>query len=194
MLAAYGATPSYGAKFVSQSWPLASQPPLVIRCGETVAAQIVFKNAGAKPWDSATKLATTMPRDRASSFAGADWLAPNRAAAITGTVAPGANGTFAFSFQGPTGAACVPGTYHEHFGVVQEGVSWFSDSGAGGPADDLVEALIQLEPGDAVPSDGGVPTGGDADPGGAPGGCAAGRGSASGLALLGLLALRRRRR
>jgi uncharacterized protein (TIGR03382 family) len=198
VLAAYGATPSYGAKFVSQSWPLASQPPLVIKCGESAAAQIVFQNAGAKPWTSATKLGTTVPRDRASIFAGSDWLAPNRATAISGTVAPSANGTFAFTFNGPTGNACMPGMYHEHFGVVQEGVSWFSDSGAGGPADDQIEALIQLVPGDAVPTDGGVANG-DADPSGETGkpggGCAATHGGFGAFAgVLLALAMRRRRR
>src|SRR5205807_5214185 len=109
---------------------------------------LVMKNSGGKTWDSSTKLGTTMPRDRASIFAGSDWVAPNRAAAISGTVAPNADGTFSFSFHGPTGAACVPGTYHEFFGLVQEGVAWFSDRGEGGPADDVLEAVIDLQPGD----------------------------------------------
>jgi hypothetical protein len=73
-----------------------------------------------------------MPRDRASMFAGADWPATNRAAAIQGTVAVGRDGTFAFSCHVPNGAACVLGTNHEHFGLMQEGVAWFSDNGQGG--------------------------------------------------------------
>src|SRR5215813_5318649 len=81
VLAAYGQIP-YGASYVSQSWPLASMPALTIKCGESVAANIVLKNTGTKTWDSSTALGTTMPRDRTSIFAGADWLAPNRAAAI----------------------------------------------------------------------------------------------------------------
>jgi uncharacterized protein (TIGR03382 family) len=99
-----------------------------------------------------------MPRDRTSIFAGADWLAPNRAA-TSGAVAPGANGTFSFKFDGPTGAACVPGNYSEFFGVVQEGVSWFSDTGDGGPPDNQIEALITLIPGDG--SDGSGSDGSD---------------------------------
>src|SRR5438874_3170224 len=91
-----------------------------------------------------------MQRDRASIFAGSDWVAPDRAA-TSGNVAPGGNGTFAFAFHGPTGAACVPGTYHEFFGVVQEGVAWFSDNGQGGPPDNQLEALIDLVPGDPEP-------------------------------------------
>ncbi|HEX8951760.1 MAG TPA: phage tail tip lysozyme, partial [Polyangia bacterium] len=129
VLNAYGAAPPYAATFVSQTWPYASAPPFTVKCGESVAAKIVLKNTGTKSWDGSTKLGTTMARDRASIFAGSNWLAPNRAAAIVGSVAPGADGTFAFAFDGPTGAACVPGTYHEFFGVVQEGVAWFSDNG-----------------------------------------------------------------
>ena len=153
VLAAYGVAADYGAKYVSQSWPLATVP-LTIKCGEHVSAELVLTNTGLKAWDSATKLGTTMPRDRVSLFAGSDWVSPTRAAAIDGTIAPGSQGTFHFSFDAPSGDACVPGTYHEHFGVVQESVAWFSDS-SGGPADDQIEALIEL-----VPDDGGCAAGG----------------------------------
>src|SRR5262249_40868683 len=124
-----------------------------VKCGQSVAAKIVLKNMGTKTWDGSTRLGTTMQRDRASIFAGSDWLSPNRAAAIDGTVAPHADGTFAFAFHGPTGAACVPGTYHELFGVVQDGVAWFSDNGQGGPPDNQIEALIDLVPGDPAAAD-----------------------------------------
>ncbi|HZS42315.1 MAG TPA: phage tail tip lysozyme [Polyangia bacterium] len=177
VLSAYGVTPSYAASFVSQSWPYASAPAFTVKCGESVAANIVLKNTGSKAWDGSTKLGTTMPRDRASIFAGSGWLAPNRAAAIGGSVAPNADGTFSFSFDGPTGAACVPGTYHEFFGVVQEGVAWFSDNGQGGPPDNQLEAVIDLVPGNPPPpADLGGTTGGDdggakgTDDGGAKGG------------------------
>ena len=171
VLNAYGAAPSYAATFVSQSWPTASMPPFTIKCGQSVAAKIVLKNTGSKAWDGSTKLGTTMQRDRASIFAGSDWPAPNRAAAISGSVAPNADGTFAFSFHGPTGAACVPGTYHEFFGVLQEGTAWFSDNGQGGPPDNQLEALIDLVPGDATAGD----MGGAGSPGGDDGGAAGGR-------------------
>ena len=207
VLAAYGQIP-YGASYVSQSWPLASAPALVVKCGESVAANIVLKNTGTMAWDSSTKLGTTMPRDRTSIFAGADWVAPNRAAAISGTVAPGANGTFSFKFDGPTGAACVPGTYKEYFGIVQDGTAWFSDNGDGGPPDDQLEALIQLVPGDGMTgsdsgsgsdgtgSDGTGGTGGDGTGGATDGqnaGCNAG-GSSNALAAVLLLGFIRRRR
>lgn len=176
VLAAYGATPAWGAKFVSQSWPYASQPPFKVKCGESVAANIVLKNVGTKTWDSSTRLGTTMQRDRKSIFAGPDWVSADRAAAIQGTVAPNADGTFAFSFHGPTGADCVPGTYQEYFGVVQEGVAWFSDNGQGGPPDNQIEALIELVPGDPAPADGGSSGGGD-DGGTPPGDNGGGDGS-----------------
>lgn len=197
VLAAYGAIP-WGASFVSQSWPLASQPAMTIACGQTIAATLVLTNTGTNNWDSTTQLGTTMPRDRASIFAGADWLATNRAAAITGAVAPGANGTFTFSFTGPTGDACVPGMYTEYFGMV-DGTAWFSDTGDGGPADDQLEALIELVPGaagSATGSDGNGESGSNADPD-APsqyGGCSAGGGSSSSVLVLLALVLRRRRR
>ena len=166
VLAAYGAAPPYSATFVSQSWPYASQPAMTIKCGQDVAANIVLKNTGTKTWDQNTRLGTTMQRDRKSIFAGSDWLSASRAASVKGTVAPNANGTFSFSFHGPTGTDCVPGEYHEFFGVVQEGVAWFSDNGQGGPPDNQIEALIDLQPGDPGSGGGGGGGGGGAGVGG----------------------------
>ncbi|HEX7701567.1 MAG TPA: phage tail tip lysozyme [Kofleriaceae bacterium] len=202
VLAAYGQIP-YGATYVSQSWPLASAPAMTVKCGETVAANIVLKNTGTNAWNSSTALGTTVPRDRTSIFAGADWAAPNRAAKISGTVAPGANGTFTFAFDGPTGAACVPGTYTEHFGIVQDGTAWFSDAGDGGPADDVIAALIDLVPGDGSGSGsdggGGSDMGGGSDGTGAGSaqnaGCnAGGAGGFGSLLVIGFAAFVRRRR
>ena len=196
VLNAYGNDAVYSATYVSQSWPLASMA-LTIHCGESVPAQIVLKNTGGKAWNTETKLGTTVPRDRTSMFAGPDWLAPNRAAAISGTVAPGSDGTFKFSFTAPTGDACVPGTYHEHFGLVQEATTWFADSG-GGPPDDQIEAQIAVVPADGTGSGSGY-TGTGSDVGGGTdgasqsAGCAAAGGDASWLALLGIAFVRRRR-
>jgi hypothetical protein len=146
----WGHAPPWKATYVSQSWPLATTA-MTIKCGQAIKANIVLKNEGSKAWDTNTKLATTQPRDRSSRFVGADWLAANRLAHVTGSVAPNANFQFNFTFEGPTGAACVPGMYHEYFGVVEEGVAWFSDPGQGGPADNQIEALINLVPGDPPP-------------------------------------------
>jgi hypothetical protein len=148
----WGYTSAYAAKFVSQSWPLATTA-MTIKCGQAVAANLVLRNVGTKTWDTNTRLGTTQPRDRSSRFVGADWLAANRPAHVTGSVAPNATYEFKFTFQGPTGAACVPGSYKEYFGVVEESVAWFSDSGQGGPPDDQLEANINLVPGDPEPAD-----------------------------------------
>jgi uncharacterized protein (TIGR03382 family) len=160
--------------------------PRVLHCGERVDAQITMKNTGTKAWDADTRLGTTMPRDRESMFADDQWLSPDRPAAIDGTVAPGDDGTFSFSFQGPTGDACVPGTYHEHFGIVQENVGWFSD-----PPEDQIEALIQLVPADpdAPPPTTMTP---DDEMGG---GCSTSHGGSAGgiLLVLGVVLARRRR-
>ncbi|HEY3449110.1 MAG TPA: NBR1-Ig-like domain-containing protein [Myxococcales bacterium] len=148
--------PDYAAQYVAQSFPLASKGAVTLRPGETAAATLEMKNVGLKAWDSNTRLATTGPRDRSSPFFGPDWLAADRLAQVTGTVEPGSNFTFAFTFQGPD----VPGDYSEHYGFVQEGVTWFGDPGQGGPPDEQIEAhLIVLPP---EPADAGSPAGPDA--------------------------------
>ncbi|MBI2589432.1 hypothetical protein HYW32_00135 [Candidatus Berkelbacteria bacterium] len=39
------------------------------------------------------------------------------------SVAPGETATFSFWLQAPSGMS--PGTYHEHFKVVADGLGWF---------------------------------------------------------------------
>lgn len=170
--------PDWKATYVTQSWPLATTA-LPLRAGQSVDAYIELRNAGTKTWDASTRLGTTAPRDRASPFADARWLSPNRAAAVSGTVPPGGTFRFRFAFRAPP----TPGTYREHFSVVQEGVAWFSDPGQGGPPDNQIEALIEVQPapltpdlatpGDLAMADGGTEDGG-ADGGEEPapaGGC-----------------------
>jgi MYXO-CTERM domain-containing protein len=134
VLAAYGAI-AYSASFVEQSFPYASTT-MQMNQGDVVPSYITLKNTGTKTWDSNTKLGTTMPRDRSSDFADSSWLAPNRLAAVQGTVAPGATYKFQFNL-----AANKAGTFDEHFGVVQEGVTWFTD-----PPDDQLEVKIDVKP------------------------------------------------
>jgi hypothetical protein len=130
-------TAPYGAAYVTQSFPLASTA-LTLFAGQTVAASITLKNVGSKSWDGNTRLGTTQPRDRASAFADSSWLASNRPAAVSGSIAPGATYKFDFNFHAPSRL----GTYLEYFGVVEEGVAWFSDSGQGGPPDNDLEAQL----------------------------------------------------
>jgi uncharacterized protein (TIGR03382 family) len=136
VLKAYGSIP-YAASYVSQSFPLATST-LTMTEGDVIPSYIELKNTGTKTWDSNTKIGTTEPRDRSSVFADGTWLAPNRLAAVKGTVAPGATYKFEFDLAAPE----KPGSYDEHFGVVEEGVAWFGDPGQGGPADDDLEVKI----------------------------------------------------
>ncbi|HEY6462947.1 MAG TPA: NBR1-Ig-like domain-containing protein, partial [Polyangiaceae bacterium] len=133
------AVADWGAGFVSQSFPLASTT-LTMFAGQTLSQTLVLENTGAKPWDTSTRVGTTQPRDRASAFAAPSWVADNRLAEASGSVAPGDSFTFTFDFHAPAKA----GNYLEYFGVVQEGVAWFSDSGQGGPPDDDLEANITV--------------------------------------------------
>lgn len=143
VLAAYGSIP-YAATFVSQSFPPASKT-LTMTADQVLPATIVLKNTGTKAWDSNTRLGTTGPRDRKSVFADASWLSDDRLAAVKGTVAPGASYTFAFNLAAPA----KPGSFDEHFGVVEEGVAWFGDPGQGGPADTVLEVKIAVVASDA---------------------------------------------
>ena len=87
-----------------------------------------------------TRLGTTKPKDRASAFADSSWLNDHRAAGVTGTVAPGGSYTFKFNFHAPL----KTGDYYEYFGLLEEGVAWFGDTGQGGPPNDQIEAWIHV--------------------------------------------------
>ena len=138
VLNAFGAVP-YGAAFVGQSFPLATMTMTMVE-GQVIPSYIELKNTGTKAWDSSTRLGTTQPRDRKSAFADGTWLADNRPAGVKGSVSPG--GTYKFTFD--LAAPMTPGDYDEHFGVVQEGVAWFSDPGQGGPPDNDLEVKITV--------------------------------------------------
>ncbi len=155
--------PKYAAKFVSQSFPYVSQGPQQVYAGEVFDSFIEMQNTGTATWDSNTRLATSEPRDRTSPFAGAEWLGPNRYASVTGTVPPGSTYKFQFKMHAPT----EPGVYDEHFGLVQEGVAWFSDPGQGGPPDTQLEGLFEV-----------LPAAGTGGAGGAGGGWQSGTGGA----------------
>lgn len=132
-----GGGADYAAQFVAQSWPYATMSfPLVT--GEAKDAWIELRNVGKKTWDSKTMLGTTVARDRKSPFAGSDWVNDHRLAGVSGTVPPGSTFKFQFKWHAPS----MPGSYDEHYSLVQEGVTWFGDQG--GPADDVIEAKIDV--------------------------------------------------
>ncbi len=148
----------YGAHYVAQSFPLSEVGSLTIPNGGDVTVWLEMRNTGSRDWDSNTELALTGPRDRRSAVQGADWVAYNRPARVSGTVPPG--GTYRFQF---TVHGAVPGDYDEHFGVVEDGVAWFSDSGQLGPADDVLEGKFHVDSGPVMPAadDAGVPPAAD---------------------------------
>jgi lysozyme len=165
-----GGGPDWAGAYVSQSFPLASTA-IQMTAGDTLNGYIELKNTGTKTWDGSTHLGTTQPRDRTSVFADSTWLGPNRPAGVSGTVAPGSSFRFTFNLHAPS----TPGTYYEYFGVVEEGVAWFSDTGQGGPPDDQLEVQVSVaasgppvDAGNAGGSDGGG--GAHRDAGNLPGG------------------------
>jgi lysozyme len=139
----------YAASFVKQSWPYATTT-LSINAGAELQGSITLMNAGSATWDKDTKLATTVARDRASPFAGPGWLSASRLVAVSGTVAPGQQYTFNFTWKAPE----TTGNYDEHYDLVQEGVAWFGDQG--GPPDGDIEAKFAVTA--APTSDAGLPT------------------------------------
>ena len=164
--------PDYAAKFVSQSFPYASQGAAGILAGETLDAYIEMLNVGTKAWDSNTLLGTTEPRDRTSVFAGPEWPGKNRYARVAGVVQPGETFKFSFTLHAPL----ETGIYDEHFGLVQEGVAWFGDPGQGGPPDAQLEGLFEVLPN---PNGGSGGAGGTAGTGGAGGAGIGGEGGGS---------------
>jgi lysozyme len=169
---------TWGAKFVSQSFPYASQPAVQMNAGDTLAAYIELKNTGTTTWDSNTRLGTTQPRDRQSALAGPDWVSPSRPSAVSGTVPPGGTYKFQFTFQAPA----TPGDFTEYFGVVEDGATpvWFGDAGEGGPPDDQLEALIHVNPAPGAGGSGGGSSAGGSGPGGSSAGGSGPGGSSSG--------------
>jgi lysozyme len=167
--------PSYGAKYVEQSFPLASTA-LTMTAGETISAYITLQNVGTASWGPSTRLGTTEPRDRSSPFADSSWIAPNRPSGVNGTVAPGDSYEFTFNLRAPD----APGTYFEHFGVLEEGVTWFSDSGHGGPPDNQLEAQILVVEAGGNGGESGAAGGTAGDAGGSGAWGSSGTGSGSG--------------
>jgi hypothetical protein len=134
--------PEFRAEYVAQSFPPASNPPLLLNVGEGVEAWIDLKNTGKAAWTANTRLAPT-PRDVASPLVDGGWLSPTRITGPEAKTDPGAVGRFRFHLAGTT-----PGDYTQTFGVVEEGVTWFSDApkGGGPPDTQLAVHVVVIEP------------------------------------------------
>src|SRR5690606_31054855 len=90
----------------------------VIKPGDKIYGQVKARNMGTKLWEkSFTKIGTTNPSDRPSSFANDNWLSSGRLTRLSeASIGPGEVGTFLYSLTAPTKA----GTYRESFRGVAE--------------------------------------------------------------------------
>lgn len=158
MGASFWTTSRFAAEYVHQTFPLAASP-LRLTAGASSHGYIEMRNTGTETWRPGhTYLGTSSPRDHASPLHASDWVNDHRAATIDHVVAPGATGRFVFSVRAPT----TPGTYDQYFNLVEEGVTWFSDSG--GPTDRQLEIRVtSVAPPPPAPHDAG-PVAHDAGP------------------------------
>lgn len=168
----------YGAKFVSQSWPYSSAPAIELVEGEVKDGFIELQNTGTETWKAGVVFLAPTPRDAASVFAAPSWKAANRVSTVDKDVAPGES----FPFPLPLAGNLVGDATSQTFGLVAEGVAWFSDAAplGGGPPDNQLEVKVLVKA--APPGSGGSggSGAGGADAGGAAGtdaGGAAGEGA-----------------
>jgi lysozyme len=136
--------------------------PKTVLAGERFVARFRYENVGAKAWDGVVRLATTEPRDRECVFFDeASWISPSRVAGVAEAVAPGEEHVFEVTLLAPD----APGTYTEHFGLVDEDAGWFAD--AGGPPDTAARLVLQVLAAPEQPAGAGGGGGGTDGAGGA---------------------------
>jgi hypothetical protein len=112
-----------------------------LAAGAEQSGYFEFRNTGTETWrPNEVFMGTTQPRDRVSMAQGSDWVRAGRPATIDRVVAPGATGRFVFSLRAP---GAVGQEFSEYFGLVREGVAWFSDMGQGGPADNVLQVRVR---------------------------------------------------
>ena len=112
--------PAYAASYHAQSYPS------TMTAGETAVVWVEYTNNGTGHWTHGnTRLGTSSPQDRSSPFYNsANWIGANRPTDVDQSdVAQGSIGRFSFILKAPSS----PGTYVEHYKLVQEGVTWFGD-------------------------------------------------------------------
>jgi hypothetical protein len=165
--------PDYAAQYVSQSWPLSSAPPIALTVGVAKTGSIDLKNVGAKTWTPGVVKLAPIPRDQASNLAASTWLSGTRVSTVSADVPPGGVGHFEWDLE-----AAAPGDFKPYFGLVAEGITWFSDSG--GPGDDVIQVNVHVVA--APPGSGGA--GGSSAAGGNAGasGATTGKGGSAGTA------------
>ncbi len=137
--------PAFSYQFVTQQFTGGN--PSGMPRGGTLTTRLAVKNTGRETWPTGggnpVRLGTYRPRDRSSGFndfgAADPWLSLTRASGIDGRVTATSPWTVAAdsaiepgetaAFVIPIKANPSPGTYHEYFNVLREGVSWFPDLG-----------------------------------------------------------------
>jgi MYXO-CTERM domain-containing protein len=98
--------------------------PERLEAGTAGEVRVSFRNTGTATWTPArTRLGTTGPRDRDSTLAAPDWIAPNRPAHVQAETPPGAVGVFTFPVLAPP--VSEPRAFDEDFALVEEAVTWF---------------------------------------------------------------------
>jgi hypothetical protein len=140
MGASFWVTRTWGGAYVHQTFPFA-RDPFPLTAGSTFTGYLEMRNTGTETWTVGhTFLGTTEPRDVDCPFAGADWVNGHRAATVDHDVPPGETGRFNFTVRAPAAA----GDYDQFFSLVEEGVTWFADSG--GPPDRQIEIRVTSTP------------------------------------------------
>lgn len=122
--------------------------------GEEVLVWFELRNDGHVPWIPGVTILAPIPRDVESPLEGPDWIAPHRAATISGEVLPGEIGRFTFTVAPQeTGEHILP------LGILDETITWFADPPAGGGPEDGELSVTLVVDDQFYPSgDGGVPS------------------------------------
>ncbi len=124
----------WGASWYNQSYPS------TMVAGQVADAYVEYMNDGFETWaPGATFLGTTEPRDRESEFEDpGTWYGSGRPATVDDMTAQGETGRFSFQLRAPQ--VQEETVFEEHWGLVEEWVTWF------GPPDDQVFFRITVLP------------------------------------------------
>jgi hypothetical protein len=172
-----GSGTTYAASYVSQSWPLSSDPAIPMTVGKMAKGSIDMMNTGDATWKAGVVKLAPIPRDMPSDVHAPSWLSTTRVSTLAKDVPPGGTGHFEWDLD-PSQA----GDVQPYFGLVAEGVTWFADSG-GPPDNDIqvnIDAKLPPPPNSSSSSGGGGGGGGGSSTGGSStGGSPAGTGGTS---------------
>jgi murein DD-endopeptidase MepM/ murein hydrolase activator NlpD len=106
---------------------------VVVGWGRTVTHWVEFRNKGGRSWrpgiwPGRLVLGTWDPSAHASSFEASDWSSDWLATRVDATAGPDEVGRFTFGIKGGPS----PGSYHETFNLLAQGVHWFDHEALGG--------------------------------------------------------------